>query len=40
MTLNEELLQIANSFPKAKNIKIITKEDTNTVGKSHIDFVL
>jgi len=40
MSLNDELLQIVNSFPRSKNFKILTKEDTRTVGKSPIDLVL
>lgn len=40
MSLNDELLQIVNSFPRSKNFKILTKEDTRTVGKSPIDLML
>ena len=40
MSLNDELLQIVNSFPKSKSFKILTKEDTRTIGKVPTDLVL
>jgi len=39
-TLPNELLTIADNFPKTKNYKVITKEDTREKGKNPKDLVL
>ncbi|WP_375238084.1 acyl-CoA thioesterase [Aurantibacter sp.] len=38
--LPEDLLAMANKFPKAENYKILTKEDTRAFGKKPKDLVL